>query len=63
MKRRDLEKKLTELGWQLARHGGNHDVWTNGKESEPLPRHNEINEYLAKKILRKAKENPPVKEE
>lgn len=62
MKRRDLEKKLSELGWQFARHGGNHDVWSNGKESEPVPRHNEINEYLAKKILKKAKDNPPVKE-
>lgn len=63
MKRRDLEKKLSELGWQFDRHGGNHDVWTNGKEFEPLPRHNEINEYLAKKILKKAKANPPVGEE
>ena len=62
MKRRDLEKKLAELGWYFERHGGNHDVWTNGKESEPLPRHNEINEYLAKKILKKARENPPEKE-
>lgn len=44
MKRRDLEKKLAELGWRFERHGGNHDVWTNGKESEPLPRHNEIND-------------------
>lgn len=63
MKRRDLEKKLAELGWKFARHGGSHDVWTNGKETEPVPRHNEINEYLAKKILRKVKDNPPVKEE
>lgn len=63
MKRRDLEKKLSELGWQFARHGGNHDIWTNGKEFESVPRHNEIKEYLAKKIVRKATDNPPVKEE
>jgi len=37
MKRRDLEKKLCELGWHFERHGGNHDVWTNGNESESLP--------------------------
>lgn len=59
MKRRDLEKRLTEYGWWLARHGGNHDIWTNGNEAEPIPRHSECNEYLAKKILKKAKDNPP----
>lgn len=63
MKRRNLEKKLSELGWQFARHGGNHDIWTNGKEFESVPRHNEIKEYLAKKIVQKAMENPPIKEE
>lgn len=62
MKRRELEKKLAELGWRLLRHGGNHDVWTNDRESEPVPRHAEVNEHLAKKILRKAKGNPPQQE-
>lgn len=62
MKKIDLEKRLKKAGWWLLRHGGNHDVWTNGKENEPVPRHNEINELLAKKILRKAHENPPSKE-
>lgn len=61
MKRRDLEKSLSALGWKFARHGGNHDIWSNGEEFEAIPRHNEINEYLAKKILRKAKDNPPLK--
>ncbi|MCB1115907.1 MAG: type II toxin-antitoxin system HicA family toxin [Chlamydiia bacterium] len=58
MKKRDLEKKLKKQGWTLSRHGSNHDVWTNGVISEPVPRHNEINELLAKKILRKAILNP-----
>ena len=62
MKRRDLEKGLQELGWYFERHGGSHDLRSNGNESEPLPRHNEINEYLAKKILKKARANPPEKE-
>lgn len=62
MKKRDLEKKLSEFGWRLERHGGNHDVWTNGKELEAVPRHAEINEFTAKKILKKAKANPPEKE-
>ena len=29
-------------------------IWTEGKEEEPVPRHSEINEILARKILRKA---------
>jgi mRNA interferase HicA len=58
VKKRDLEKVLSELGWWLKRSDGGHDVWTNGKESEPVPRHREINEFLAKKILKTAKRNP-----
>jgi mRNA interferase HicA len=54
MKRKELERKLREAGWQLLRHGGKHDVWTNGTIEEPVPRHPEINEMLARKILRKA---------
>jgi mRNA interferase HicA len=57
MKRRDLESRLRELGWWFERAGGYHDVWTNGSLSEPIPRHREINEILAKKILNKARTN------
>ena len=63
MKKRDVEKKLSKLGWWLHKHGGNHDIWTNGKIREPIPRHAEINEMLAKKILKKAENNRPEKEE
>ncbi len=58
MKRRRLEKKLRSLGWRLLRHGGNHDVWTNAGETktEYIPRHSDINEALAKAILRNAEE-------
>ena len=59
MKKRDLEKSLIRLGWRLKRQGGNHEIWTNGDATEPIPRHAEINELLAKKILNKAKNNPP----
>jgi predicted RNase H-like HicB family nuclease/predicted RNA binding protein YcfA (HicA-like mRNA interferase family) len=59
MKRRDLEHQLSKLGWWLSRHGGGHDIWTNGKESEQVPRHNEINEYLAKKIPQESKRKSP----
>lgn len=61
MKRRELEKRLLELEWWFKSHGGSHDHWTNGKIFESVPRHNEINENLAKKIIKTAKNNPPVK--
>lgn len=53
MKKRDLEKKLKNAGWYLLAHGGNHDIWTNGTHKEQIPRHNEVNERLAKAIIRK----------
>lgn len=53
MKRRDLEKLFSKSGWELKRNGGNHDVWTNGKKSEQIPRHKEINEKLAKALIKK----------
>lgn len=54
MKRRELEKRLKKLGWHFLRHGGKHDIWTDGIRQEPIPRHAEINERLAQSILRKA---------
>jgi mRNA interferase HicA len=54
MKRRDLEKRLRSLGWRLVRHGARHDVWFNGEREIVVPRHNEINEYTAKAILKEA---------
>ena len=53
MKRRDLIKKLENNGWYLERHGSKHDIYTNGKSSEPISRQKEIDEELAKKILRR----------
>jgi len=45
------------LGWYLLRQGANHEIWTNGEITEPIPRHREINENLAKKIIKKAIQN------
>lgn len=53
MKKRELEKKFKSAGWWLLRHGGNHDVWTNGEKEEQIPRHSEINERLAKALLKR----------
>jgi len=54
MKRRDIEKRLRHCGWRLVRHGARHDVWAKGEKEIPIPRHNEINEYTAKSILKEA---------
>ncbi len=53
MKRRDLIKKLEEAGFIFERHGSNHDIYKRGNEREEVPRHKEINEKLAKAIIRK----------
>lgn len=53
MKRRDLIKLFERNGWKLVREGGNHTVYSNGERSEVLPRHGEINERLAKALIKK----------
>jgi len=55
MKRRDLIKKLEEMGCVFAHHGGKHNWYTNPKtkQSQPVPGHNEINEMTAKNIIKK----------
>lgn len=53
MKRRDLIKLLEKNGWYLKRNGGNHDLYTDGNRIEPIPRHPEIKERLAKSIIKK----------
>jgi mRNA interferase HicA len=53
MKQRDLIRKLESIGFRFERHGGNHDVYCRGTDREMIPRHKEINEKLAKAILKK----------
>jgi predicted RNA binding protein YcfA (HicA-like mRNA interferase family) len=54
MKRRDLERKLRIAGCYLKREGSSHSLWINPKNGviEALPRHPEIKEPLAMKILK-----------
>ena len=54
MKRKDLIDKIESLGCALIRHGNKHDIYHNPKTgmTQPIPRHREINEFLAKKIIR-----------
>jgi predicted RNA binding protein YcfA (HicA-like mRNA interferase family) len=52
MKRKDLLRQLTEAGCTLHRHGSRHDIFLNPKngKKQPVPRHAEIEEALAKHI-------------
>ena len=54
MKRKDLEKRLRIAGCYLKREGGSHSLWINPKNGviEAVPRHKEIKEPLANKILK-----------
>ncbi len=53
MQRFKLERKFKKNGWYLLRHGANHDIWTDGKKIEKLPRHPQIKESLARGLIRK----------
>lgn len=53
MKQRDLVKKLEKGGFRFLRHGADHDIYIRGKITEKVPRHREIDEKLAKSILKR----------
>lgn len=54
MKRTDLLRAIEALGCRLIRHGAKHDWYLNPatRMSQPVPRHREINERLAKHIIK-----------
>lgn len=61
MKRLDLIRHLERLGCQLLREGGSHSVYVNraaGKASA-VPRHREINDFLARKICKDLEVDAP----
>jgi mRNA interferase HicA len=55
MKRIDLIQKIERSGAVLVRHGGNHDWYKNQITGiyEAIPRHSEIKDILAKKIIKR----------
>ena len=61
MKRIDLIRHLEQHGCELLREGGNHSVYVNraARKSSTVPRHREIDEFLARKICRDL-EVPPL---
>lgn len=54
MKRTDLVRKIQGMGCVLVRHGGKHDWYLNPNTgiSQPVPRHREIKDHLAKQIIK-----------
>jgi predicted RNA binding protein YcfA (HicA-like mRNA interferase family) len=54
MKRTVLIRKIESIGCVFIRHGGRHDWYQNKKTkvSQPIPRHREIIDSLAKHILK-----------
>ncbi|MGK7892452.1 MAG: type II toxin-antitoxin system HicA family toxin [Xenococcus sp. (in: cyanobacteria)] len=54
MKRKELEKKLRRAGCYLKRERASHSLWINPQTgvTEAVPRHREIKEFLAHKILK-----------
>ena len=57
MKRRELIREIENSGCILIRPGGRHDWYQNPKTkvSQPITRHKEIKEYLAKYIIKMLK--------
>ncbi|MFH1051018.1 MAG: type II toxin-antitoxin system HicA family toxin [bacterium] len=55
MKRKELIKLLTKNGCLLKREGASHSLWYNPVNGiiESIPRHTEISENLAKKIIKR----------
>jgi len=54
MKRRDLIHHLERHGCEFLREGSRHTIFVNRRKlkSTSVPRHNEINEFLSRKICR-----------
>jgi len=54
MKRLDLIRALEQIGCVLVRHGARHDWYRNPLTgvSQPVARHREIKEHMARHIIR-----------
>lgn len=54
MKRRELIREIEKMGCVFIRHGGRHDWYQNPitKVAQPVGRHTEIKDSLAKHILK-----------
>lgn len=61
MKRADLLRHLEAHGCALLREGGSHSVYVNrqARKVSTVPRHREVNDFLARKICRDLEIPPP----
>jgi mRNA interferase HicA len=61
MKRVDLIRAIEAIGCEFVRHGRKHDWYRNSTTgiSQPVPRHREIKDGLARHII-KMLSNPPT---
>lgn len=53
MKTKDFVDLLERNGWTFKRHGANHDIYIKDGERESVPRHRELDEDLAKAIIKR----------
>lgn len=53
MKTKELIKLLEKNGWRFKRYGANHDVYLKGNERESIVRHREMDEMLARAIIKR----------
>lgn len=53
MKQRDLIKKLKVTDFVFKAHGGNHDTYKRGNNTEQISLHMEINKITTKNSLKK----------
>jgi predicted RNA binding protein YcfA (HicA-like mRNA interferase family) len=62
MKRRDLVKHLRVQGCVFVREGANHSIFLNPliNRVSTVPRHNEVDDFLAKKICKDLGISPPL---
>ena len=63
MKRVDLIRHIEASGCAFLREGGRHTVYVNAtaRKVSTVPRHREINEFMAKKICRELEVDEPGK--
>ncbi|AHG92848.1 YcfA family protein (plasmid) [Gemmatirosa kalamazoonensis] len=61
MKRVDLIRHLESQGCRLLREGGSHSVYVNpaARKTSTVPRHREVDDFLARKICRDLDVPPP----
>jgi predicted RNA binding protein YcfA (HicA-like mRNA interferase family) len=54
MNRRLLIRRIEKMGCELLREGGNHSIYVNRRQKKvtTIPRHNEIDDNLAKRIFK-----------